>query len=574
MIKLRRKLIWQGNHKRVTQKQFLTARNKWSYRHLLVFIVAFGILGGIILRTGNAANPQVGRYDVYEITLPYSSTSVGNVWEDVTATVDLTAPGKSLQIKGFYYSANTWKARIAPDVLGTWSWSASVTGPNGTVNSSGAFDVIDTGNPGFVQPNPSNPRRMVTSNGQPYIPVGMGDCVGINNFDANGAMVNGPAFDLTTNKSADSYFSTFSDAGINLFRMSLDNCAFKVYNTIGSPKNTYSELNSKALDSFLQKARQYNIRVYLVIFGFNPSYPSATVGSPEMLSVERYAKYMVDRYGAYVDFWELDNEASPTSVWKDDIAQTIRARDPYQHRISSSWESQNDSNIEVISPHWYETENETGSDAATKSHIDVQRPYNKLIIFGEQGNGTCNWDNRSAVRMRLRLWSAMFNEGALIFWHTGGTKVYCNGAANLYIGQQERAYIKTLQTFGKDLTADAVIESSSTAVIPLRSYALAGANKAWAYVTNYSDHTNPSVGGKLTLSSPVSGSARFISTKDGSILGYQAVSAGSNTLNLPTFNTDIAVEITSASFRLRPKPRRRQSVLACRQVAQRSAERQ
>ena len=97
------------------------------------------------------------------------------------------------------------------------------------------------------------------------------------------------------------------------------------------------------------------------------------------------------------------------------------------------------------------------------------------------------------------------------------------------------------------MTADAVIESSSTAVIPLRSYALAGANKAWAYVTNYSDHTNPSVGGKLTLSSPVSGSARFISTKDGSILGYQAVSAGSNTLNLPTFNTDIAVEITSAS---------------------------
>ena len=76
------------------------------------------------------------------------------------------------------------------------------------------------------------------------------------------------------------------------------------------------------------------------------------------------------------------------------------------------------------------------------------------MIVGEQGNGansagtaTCNWDGTSAVRMRVRSWSSFFNEGSLIFWQTGYSKAYCTNPANIYLGPEERGYLKVLGDF-------------------------------------------------------------------------------------------------------------------------------
>src|SRR5258706_7967352 len=66
------------------------------------------------------AGPPVGRYSAYEITLPHSSTGVANTWEDVTVVVSFSGPTRTFDVGGFYHSPNTWKARVAPDALGTW----------------------------------------------------------------------------------------------------------------------------------------------------------------------------------------------------------------------------------------------------------------------------------------------------------------------------------------------------------------------------------------------------------------------------------------------------------------------
>jgi len=46
----------------------------------------------------------------------------------------------------------------------------------------------------------------------------------------------------------------------------------------------------------------------------------------------------------------------------------------------------------------------------------------KPVIVGEQGNAGMNWDPRSAVRMRIRAWTALFREIGLVFWNTSESK--------------------------------------------------------------------------------------------------------------------------------------------------------
>jgi hypothetical protein len=56
-----------------------------------------------------------------------------------------------------------------------------------------------------------------------------------------------------------------------------------------------------------------------------------------MAAVERYVRYVVDRYGAWVDFWELMNEASVPDAWYATVARYLRSIDPYHHPIGTSW---------------------------------------------------------------------------------------------------------------------------------------------------------------------------------------------------------------------------------------------
>ena len=152
-------------------------------------------------------------------------------------------------------------------------------------------------------------------------------------------------------------------------------------------------------------------------------------------------KFVVDRYGAYVDFWELVNEATVSDEWYRQIAQYVRQIDPYQHPISTSWEKPNIAAIDISSPHWYQTESEFASDVETWQKFQAWKAAHKPVIVGEQGNQVQNWDDRSALRMRLRSWAAFFAEGVFIFWNSSGAKDYKNpGAANIYLGPEERGY--------------------------------------------------------------------------------------------------------------------------------------
>jgi len=531
---------------------------------------------------------------VYELAFSHPSAALANPWAQVTVSVTFTSPSRTFTVGGFYYDTNTWKARVAPDQLGIWSWQATLQdSQQGNATFSGSFEVIDTGEPGFLRVNPSNPRRLVMSNGRPYTPVGFNDCMpdrltpscceprtrhgvpwpfSAMGFDGDFRWPTGcttpiaacwggtfacPRADCPVGDTGccsptdaccqangwstdiETYLTAYGAAGFNLFRWGSDNCSFGLFQTIDPAGNVYKLTEGQWADELFRRLRAHGFRVFMTMWLSPPfSFPTPAQQAAEIA----YANYVVDRYGAYIDLFEIFNEGSPDPTFENWMSAAIKARDPYGHFVTMSYpDPANPSYIDVTSPHWYSDDPLLSADQATVSEIS-NWPTNKPLIFGEAGGANENWSPQTRERMRKKMWTALFNEATLVFWNSTYAKDNASNPANQYIGPQERADARVWSTFASALDVDTVMASTSTSA-NLRSYGLKSASHAWAYVVNATDNANPTTGGTLTLTSPIAGTATFVSPSDGGVLGTTAVTTGSNTLPLPPFVADLAVRI-------------------------------
>jgi len=491
-----------------------------------------------------SATLKVPRYGVFERTFRWSSADYSNPWEQVQLTMTLTSPaGERTVIGGFYSGGNEWKARFAPARLGHWLWTATLADGQRSQRFKGAFTVVPGRSHGFVRRSPYNRSRWVFSDGSPYYPLGIGDCVG----DEDNQSSNSPFIDWGLDGrlvTAESYLNAYQAAGVNLFRWSLGNCAFSLYRTIAPGGNIYLTREGAWGDQLVRTLRRHGFRVYMTIFAFSPPFaqqPSAA----ELEAVKRYVNYVVNRYGAFVDFWELMNEATASTAWYTTVGGYLRSVDPYKHPISTSVEQPGLPVIDISSPHWYQTESEFDSDRITWDLLNQWKQPGKPVIVGEQGNAGHNWDPTSALRMRLRAWTAFFGEGALIFWNTSNTKNYRAGSGNIYLGPEERGYLRVLQSFtrGFDPRARiASVELSPSASI--RGYALSGPRQYAAYLHAFGDHQTATNGASLTINILRRGIATWISPATGKVLGRTVLGRpGAWTLRVPSFVTDVALKV-------------------------------
>ena len=506
-------------------------------------------LGPLAQTAPNLPRASVGlvrRYEVVEYAFTLPAGGYVNPWEDVDFAVTFTTPSAAtVHIGGFYYGGDTWEFRIAPWETGRWRWSAIArnrTGP--LLQSAGAFTVVESAGPGFVRRSQPSPRRFVYDDGTPFSAIGLGDCIpadpAVNRaWGLDGSAKTSPR-DHGRGVDIDTYLSAYAASGFNLFRWSVDNCAFRLWDTIAPEGNRYLEREGRWGDDLVRRLRLHGFRIYMAIFN-QPPFPQDTEESARLAAVARYIRYVVDRYGALVDFWELMNESDAADGWYAAVTRAIHSADPYRHLISTSWEKPSLPNIDIISPHWYAREEEFDSDLATVRQIDRWRSFPKPVVFGEQGNLGANWDPRSAVRMRIRAWTAFFTEATLVFWNTSGFKGY---ERNLYIGPEERAFIRSLQTFARDVPADArpVLVSASPSA-RIRTYGLGSGRIFAAYLHNFSDHQRVTTGVSMRIDSPLEGQASWFDPGTGKIVGTTPIQKGPQTLQVPAFIVDVSLMI-------------------------------
>lgn len=483
-----------------------------------------------------------------------------NVWTGPTidATFSPAAGGKSYRAGGFYHSPGAWKVRFAPPETGRWRWALEWRAGSDVQRASGEFDSLPSSQPGFVRRHPTNPFRLVFENGALYPAIGIGDC--IVDTDQSGSPLDNWGFDggfregreAGTVTDLDTYLAAYGAAGFNLFRWSVDNCAFKLWEQIDPRGNMYLEREGRFGDTLALALRRHGFRIYFTMFNA-PAFSTDSGDTARMAAVKAYVKYVVDRYGAYVDVWELMNEYPPsgphgpgiTADWYKIVSDYLRSVDPYQHMISTSWERPDLASIDINSPHWYETEAERDSDLVTSQAIARTKTSPKPIIFGEQGNTGRNWDDRSAVRMRIRSWTAFFEEATLIFWNSSFAKDYANPfAANLYLGPEERSYIRVLQDFTGRVDPDVQPFAFSEVDGRIRAYGLRSPTALYGYFHHFA--SSGLVAASVSVELPVAGTAIWTDPASGAVVSMRSLGVGRQRLLAPTFSTDLALRLEAS----------------------------
>jgi uncharacterized protein (TIGR03437 family) len=498
---------------------------------------------------------EVPKYGVAELTITYSGPAYPNPWEGPQIVAMFTSPANhQIQVGGFYYSANLWKVRLAPDEPGTWSWSLEWRDGTTTQQASGLFRCVPSAGHGFVRHHPTDPFRLIFEDGSLYPAIGLTDCILDSNGDGTplddfgldggfrppGDHSQGQLTDMAT------YLNAYSAAGFNLFRWSVDNCSFKLWDSIDPAGNKYLEAEGKFGDALLTALRARGFRVFMTIFHV-PVFSGASGDSAKMAAVTRYVKYVVDRYGAYVDFWELMNE-SPSAQnpvdeqWYGIVTDYLQSVDPYAHMVSTNFPRPDLDEININSIHWYEKEDASDSDIETRRRIVPGKQIQKPIIFSEQGNTGQNWDPDSALRMRIRSWTAFFSEATLIFWNTSGFKDFVSGeAANIYLGPEERGYIRVLQDFASQADADIQPVPLAPERALIRGYGLMSNNMLLGYF-HHPDH-HIAVGSALAIEIPKAGTAYWIDPASGHTVRTDQLSSGRLIIDMPPVQVDLALRI-------------------------------
>ncbi len=523
------------------------------------------LLSAFLLPSSLFALQSVERFKPIEIPVSHSQLGVKNVWDDVTVTGILKSPsGEAFSVSGFYHSKDLWMVRFAPEQIGTWKYQLSITDKNGQSQIIDSFLCIPSSEQGFIRLHPTNPKRWIYSGtGNLYTAVGFGDCMGEqrNSILGDADLIDGGFRSKGYHEGINwilpysQYLIAYGDAaGFNIYRYSDGNCAYSNIKNISTSGNDFDTLHLRWTDTLFNALRAHGFRIFMTILA-TPHGNSSDDNS--MAATFKYVQHCIDRYGSLVDFWELVNESSPDSLWISKVSGYIHAKDPYHHLVSMSWETPNHPAIDIISPHWYGREDVRSSDQTTADKIASFKQIPKPVIFGEQGQGL--WDSLAAMRLRGRIWSALFNEGIIVFWNSSFAKD-CD--CNQYLGWEERRYVRVLQNFS-------VLLDSGVRKIPLQTI---GHLKAWGlqssktlafYIRDDQDVKEINSAKQITVTSPVYGTGYWYNVHSGDMLGTVDIGLGQQTLEIPNFQTDIAFiarytpipPFTDTLFRLDVNPR-------------------
>lgn len=517
----------------------------------------------------------VPRYGVLELSFKHNGVYANSFFDVDLQTIFTSPNGVQHSVKGFFYGGDLWKIRFRPDQTGNWNYSYTFSSKNGfQKRGGGVFRSTPSRDDGPVCSNPQNQYRWVFASGKPYFPVGLEECVYMRHDRLAGTGIDGedrnhPGRGI----SWDDYFSLYGQSRFNLFRFSQKNCSYALLDDL----DHYLVTQSILTDRLLSSAREHGFRVMFGFFGIHGNWPSdnrsvrvfertvnkvlgrhvEAISDPDDHEVvrkeERFIEYCIARWGVYADFWELLNERQASDKWTTTMAEFARSIDPDRKPISTSWETPQLRAIDINAPHWYESEDELSSDVRVQGQATKWKRAGKPVIVGEQGNSGMNWDSGSAVRMRIRSWTALFQEISLIFWNTSWAKDGMFGGrytpgegANIYLGPEERKHVQVLQAFASKLDANvrmAPVEITSTSVV--RGYGLFSKDVGAVYLHHADSHTTPAEGVKLSLDLSSMPQERligeWIDPATGAVLSQVKILPRKLTLSVPSFNVDVAL---------------------------------
>ena len=502
---------------------------------------------------------SVAHRDIQEFTISHDDHWYGNPYEDVAVQAVFQQHGRNpITIDGFYYDKNTWKVRFNPPEKGVWTWKLFFKTPFGNIQRNGSFISNTDTHTAFLKISKQNPSRITLDNQTIFNGLGIEDT--IKDTNDNGTPLDdwsiGTGHEVTATSSEkkavsipnipislDAYADTYasSAAGFNIFRWSVNNASFNLWDTF-TPHSKYLVREGKDGDALVQSLSNHGFHIWLTMFNFGIPFTDSQLPW-EVSAVQRYIRYVIARYGAYTSLWEIANESYASDAFVTRLAKEIASVD-YEHRpISMSWEHPSVTSINIVAPHWYNTDEPQNADVDIAGVISKYTPFQKPVLFGEVGNTTRNWDPNSALIMRVRGWVAFFKSAILVFWNQSSSKDYYNPDyknANIYIGSEERDYMKQLTDFTSGISLSAKEVPLTTNSSAVRAYGLQSDRELIGYFYHY---LNPfsRVSVSVSINLPQPAALTWIDPTDGKILSEQQCMRGSQIVTSPYFFADVAL---------------------------------
>jgi hypothetical protein len=550
----------------------------------IAYIVAAGMIlvlacGCVHQQSGTVpAEVVIPRYGVIDISL-FSRESLPNPFWDATARACFSSPsGKTIEVEGFYYGEGEWRVRFVPREEGRWTYQATLMAGRTLDAKRGEFACRGSAGHGFIRVSKINPYRWEYEDGTPFYPIGIQTCSFLKP-DFDGPDETGKWRSTTT----ENWLSEFRGA-VNLVRTQFgqgttDGCAVPL---IPAPPKAVAgaatkpaaavapdrydlELACKVDDTY-RLHRAAGMSQILICFqdmslfgdpkhAFGAGHDlkgNKSVAAANMPLQEKYLRYLVARYGAFVDVWELYNE----DTWSPDdylahLAGVIRKADPYGHIVTTNLARPRAAWNDIITWHEYMGMPAEQVDAHLAGQAALWKSYGKLVQnteFGNQG-GLSNVD---PVKWRIAVWTSYMNECHLLFWGMSGRKVEAgaikSGNANAYIGPDSRQHFRVLHNFTSDMPLDMrPVFSGFTRHNAIRHWALSNGKVTALYIHHFADHAKEYVSDSPFWVDTGPGQFRvhWINPGNGEEVATDAVSTQSQYLEIriPTFKVDLAARI-------------------------------
>lgn len=394
---------------------------------LLMFCPAVVLVAGTLQGTLDPVPSTVPAMSVLDMRFSHSGVYT-NPWEALTMRAEFRSPeGDTLRTGGFYYNTGEWRFRFCPPVAGAWRWSVVVSSGADTFRQSGQFNAPAGIRKGFIKVHPDNPRRLAFADNTVFFPSGLQCCWGSNMvFRVDTA----PAPTV----SARAYVDSFANSGYNIYRIGFGNCAIDPVDSLLTTGNRYKILESICYDSLMGYLHDAGFRIIA-----NPCldcdfWVDQVGDTAKMAAVHRYIDYILNRWAAYVDLLEINNEPYGAGdmplEWLRPVMTHMRASDPYRHLIGQDLMPTRfctDSNyvklFDVLMPHYYYDGSVLTQDQQTAYNLRVARFNSEKhkvmpVIMGEQGyNADSTFHAMSPRKQRIRHWTAFFSEAALVAWY-------------------------------------------------------------------------------------------------------------------------------------------------------------
>jgi hypothetical protein len=472
----------------------------------------FLLLGALTAQAAQAGLAQPGastvpRYEVFEYALT-TTTKFENPFTDVRVSAEFKSPtGRSLVVPGFYYGDTKWMVRLAPDQLGEWSFQVQLTGKGESIRRSGSFRCVPSKRRGFVRISKQNPYRLAFDDGSPFYPIGVQTC-GYFQVD-----LDGPSADGTWKAVPAATWVKAFEGATNLARWQLSagtkkGCALPLI-PVGGPPDRYDTHLARQMDELLVLQRAHGFSHLMVLFQDMSLWGKDTtsfgsvddlvgyksIAAPNLALQDAYIRYVVARFGSFVDIWELFNEDSyAPSDYLAHLAAVVREADPYKHPVTTNYARSTEKWCEMVTWHAYMGIPAGQVDGWLAAQIGKYKAYGKPVLNTEFGNRG-SLSNVDPVKWRIAVWAAYMNESNILFWGMSGRKTpggVPRGNSNAYLGADSRQHFRVFNDFTRDLPIDLrPVDASYSAQSDLRVHAMANGKTAVVYVHHFADHTTP-----------------------------------------------------------------------------------